>query len=163
MLDGPDRFELEFDATSCAVVHANGAKTFTGRAASSWPKLYVVVAAGKPVYVGITRQSIRSRLRLGWKADGASGYYGYEWRHPLKTASLFVWYAEADLGDASQRELETVEAEIVFAIRSAGQWPQFQTEIHFYESNESHRRFASDVLAYITQAFDPAPRQTRSR
>src|SRR5574341_974991 len=114
-------------------------RPFTGRAASSWPKLYVAVAENRPIYVGITRQSISSRLRLGWKAAGSSGYYGYAWRRSLKAASLFVWYADADHGAESQRELETVEAEVVFVIRYTGQWPAFQTEIHFYPSNETHR------------------------
>jgi hypothetical protein len=150
-LDGPDRFGLQFDATKCAVVHPNGMKKFTGRAAASWPKLYVVVADRKPIYVGITRQSISGRLRLGWNSNGSSGYYGYAWRHRLTAASLFVWYADADHGGESQREMETIEAEIVFAIRAAGQWPAFQTEIHFYPSDETHRQLAADVLGVIAK------------
>lgn len=151
-LDGPDRFELQFDATSVKVSHPNGATKFTGRAARSWPKLYVAVADGRPIYVGITRQSISNRLRLGWSATGARGYYGYAWRHFLKAASLFVWYADADNGADSQRELETIEAEIVFAVRAEGQWPPFQTEIHFYPSAEAHRQLARSVLDVIKQA-----------
>jgi hypothetical protein len=151
-LDGPERFELQFDSTKRAVTHPSGARTFTGRAAGSWPKLYVVVADRKPIYVGVTRQSISGRLRLGWNSDGSTGYYGYAWRHSLRTASLFVWYADADRGNESQRELETVEAEIVFAIRTAGQWPAFQTEIHFYPSDESQRQLAASVLESIEKA-----------
>jgi hypothetical protein len=30
----------------------------------------------------------------------------------------------------------TIEAEVVYLIRQAGQWPLFQTEIHFHESSE---------------------------
>jgi hypothetical protein len=88
-LEGPDRFELRFDAASCAVVHPNRAKTFTGRAARSWPKLYVAVANGKPIYVGITRQSIGSRLQLGWNADGSTGYHGYAWQH---SRGVTMWH-----------------------------------------------------------------------
>ena len=151
-LHGPDRFELKFDALSYRVLHPNGATKFSGRAASSWPKLYVAVADRKPIYVGVTRQSVNSRLRLGWKADGSGGYYGYAWRHHLKSASLFVWYTDADQGNDSQRELETVEAEIVFGIRCGGQWPSFQTEIHFYPSEEVHRRLAKQVLEVVSNA-----------
>ena len=151
-LDGPERFELRFDADRYAVIHPDGARTFVGRAAKSWPKLYVAVAHERPIYVGITRQSIRARLRLGWAAKGSTGYYGYAWRHKLKVASLLVWYADADRGDESQRELETIEAEVVFAIRAAGQWPAFQTEIHFYESNAVHRRLARRVLDAVALA-----------
>jgi hypothetical protein len=150
-LEGPDRFELTFDPSRCSVVHPNGAKTFTGRAARSWPKLYVAVADDKPIYVGVTRQSISGRLRLGWQADGSTGYHGYAWRHQLTSASLLVWYSNVDEGHASQRELETIEAEVVFQIRLAGQWPPFQTEIHFYPSTDEHRRLAESVLATISQ------------
>jgi hypothetical protein len=151
-LDGPDRFELRFDADRYAVIHPDGARTFTGRAARPWPKLYVAVAHKKPIYVGITRQSIRNRLRLGWAAAGSHGYHGYAWRRKIKAASLMVWYADADHGDESQRELETIEAEVVFAIRAAGQWPAFQTEIHFYESSAVHRRLARRVLDAVALA-----------
>jgi hypothetical protein len=70
----------------------------------------------------------------------------------LTNASLFVWYADADEGPASQRVLETIEAEIVFAIRQSGQWPAFQTEIHFYPSTKAHRRLAASVLDSISKA-----------
>jgi hypothetical protein len=133
-------------------MHPDGARTFKGRAAQSWPKLYVAVADRKPIYVGVTRQSMRNRLRLGWEADGSTGYHGYAWRHQMKAASLMVWYADADRGDDSQRELETIEAEVVFAIRSGGQWPPFQTEIHFYASDANHRRLAKDILDAVSQA-----------
>jgi hypothetical protein len=150
-LEGPDGFELTFNAAKCAVAHPNGARTFTGRCARSWPKLYVIVAETQPIYVGITRQSIRSRFRLGWSADGSTGYHGYRWRHELTSASLYVWYADVDLGARSQRELETIEAEVVFGIRSTGQWPQFQTEIHFYASNAQHRRIAKRILTVVSR------------
>ena len=43
--------------------------------------LYVVSVDEKPIYVGLTKQPIRNRLRLGWNAKGETGYYGYAWRH----------------------------------------------------------------------------------
>jgi hypothetical protein len=52
-----------------------------------------------------------------------------------------------------------VEAEIVFAIRCGGQWPPFQTGIHFHPSDEVHRPLArfyrrlADVMSvYRTSA-----------
>lgn len=145
-LIGPDRFELQFDSTRVRVLHPNGALTFSGRAAKRWPKLYMAVSNGSPIYVGVTRQPLSNRLRLGWNAAGESGYHGYAWRHALNEASFFVWYSNLDEREKSQRELETVEAEVVFAIRERGQWPEYQTEIHFYQSNASHRALAGQVL-----------------
>jgi hypothetical protein len=34
---------------------------------------------------------------------------------------------------------------VVYLIRQAGQWPRFQTEIHFHPSNADHRRWASTI------------------
>jgi hypothetical protein len=43
--------------------------------------------------------------------------------------------------------METVEAEVVHLLRGRyGQWPAFQTEIHFHPSTSSHRRAAREVL-----------------
>jgi len=39
-----------------------------------------------------------------------------------------------------------VEAEIVFLVRSAGQWPIGQTEIHFHPSGNEHRELATTIL-----------------
>ena len=66
----------------------------------------------------------------------------------MTTATLWVWYADADRGGDSQRELETIEAEVVFAIRAAGQWPAFQTEIHFHPSNDDDRRIAKEIFRF---------------
>jgi hypothetical protein len=44
-------------------------------------------------------------------------------------------------------DIETIEAEVVFLIRAAGQWPTHQTEIHFHESNEEHRAIAHSIMA----------------
>ena len=149
ILEGPDTVELEFDSANCRVIHPNKAPTFTGRASKAWPKLYVAVFNNAPIYIGITRQRISARLKMGWTARGESGYHGYAWRRHLTRATLWVWYADADQGKVSQRELETIEAEIVYLIREAGQWPEFQTEIHFHQSTEAHRLEARRVLAAL--------------
>jgi hypothetical protein len=149
-LEGPDRFKLTFDSKQCAVAHPTGARTFTGRAARAWPKLYVIVSECEPVYVGITQQSMRNRLRLGFSADGSTGYHGYAWRHVLTEASMYVWYSSLEVSAETRRELETIEAEIVFEIRAKRQWPRFQTEIHFYPPTAEHRLIASRILAAAT-------------
>lgn len=145
---GPDIFRLGFDATRLLqVTQPHGGRTFVKPATSRVPKLYVVVANGRIVYVGVTRQSLSSRLRLGWAADGRTGYHGYAWRHTLTEATLHVWYHE-DANNASLREAETVEAEVVYCVRAAGQWPEFQTEIHFHRSTEEHRALARRIFEH---------------
>lgn len=116
------------------------------------PKLYIASVDGKPIYVGITKQSMQRRLQYGWKAAGTHGYYGYAWRHNGTAAELDVW-EHADAEAPNERDIETVEAEIVYLIRHrCGQWPAFQTEIHFYESSEVHRTVAAQILGH----YEPA-------
>ena len=43
----------------------------------------------------------------------------------------------------------TVEAEMVYLIRRSGQWPRFQTEIHFHPSEEHHRKVAKRLLKRV--------------
>jgi hypothetical protein len=47
-------------------------------------------------------------------------------------------------------DIETLEAEIVFLARCAGQWPEGQTEIHFHPSTEEHREIAANIWRYLT-------------
>lgn len=150
-LTGPDSFDLHFDARTFSVRSGDAPGKFSSRAQSKIPKLYVVSSAGQLVYVGITKQPIRSRLRLGWAAKGETGYYGYAWRYALTAATLHVWYDEAAL-DRSCRNVETVEAEVAFLVRCAGQWPLYQTEIHFYPSTEAHRRQARRIVDFVVAA-----------
>jgi hypothetical protein len=91
-------------------------------ATSNLPKLYIASIDNKPIYVGITKQRIRNRLRFGWKAKGDAGYYGYAWRHGHTTAVLDVW-CHINAMERNERDIETVEAEVVYLIRAAGQWP----------------------------------------
>lgn len=149
---GPDRFDLTFDARDFKVASTSGETQFTGRSAGRIPKLYVITAQGRPLYVGVTRQPMRTRLRLGFKADGSTGYHGYKWRHSLRRATLEIWYHPRPGSDAAFRDLETIEAETVFLLRSQlKHWPQYQTEIHFYRSTPSHRRAAAAVLDHLDQ------------
>ncbi|WP_209437174.1 hypothetical protein [Pseudomonas batumici] len=89
---------------------------------------------------------MRNRLHIGWKANGTKGYHGYAWRRHFFTATMDIWcHADAIGGDCI--DVETVEAELVHLIRQAGQWPAFQTEIHFHKSTEEHRKVAREIGA----------------
>ena len=144
-LVGPETFALQLTPERCTVTYPNGARSFTGRATSGVPKLYVVTTEDGVEYVGVTRQPLSRRIRMGWTARGASGYYGYRWRHSVALATLSVWYQEG-VTAKSNRELETIEAEVVYLVRAAGHWPRGQTEIHFYPSTEEHRAIARRVF-----------------
>jgi hypothetical protein len=124
---------------------------FPARANTKLPKLYVVVADGELIYVGVTRRPMRERLYSGWNASGKNGYYGYAWRHTHTEADLYVWCHE-NAPDGSSLDLETVEAEVAFLIRSAGQWPRSQTEIHFHPSEKEHRELAARIVKVCAKA-----------
>lgn len=149
-ISGPDRYKLSFDASAFTVECAKGKKNFSGTATGKKPKLYVVSVDEQPIYVGVTKQPMQNRLRFGWKAKGEHGYHGYAFRHKLRRANLDVWCHE-DALDNSTLDIETVEAEVVFLIRLAGQWPLHQTEIHFHPSSEQHREIAAQVIRRYAQ------------
>lgn len=142
-ISGPEHFKLTFDAKKFTA-------NFSGLANTKLPKLYVVVAKGKPIYVGVTRQTMRQRLYAGWNASGKNGYHGYAWRRPPRTeADLYVWcHSDAPMGPSE--DLETVEGEVVYMIRNAdGQWPSGQTEIHFHQSGKEHRELAVRIVESV--------------
>lgn len=146
-ISGPDRYLLTITPKSFAVQCAAGTDKFSGLATSRKPKLYVVSVDESPIYVGITKQPMRNRLRFGWSADGRHGYHGDAWRHHHERAAMDIWCHE-DAPNDSVLDVEIVEAEVVFLIRSAGQWPLHQTEIHFHPSKQAHRDVAASVMAH---------------
>lgn len=154
-ISGPERYKLNFDSGAFAVQCEKGTPKFSGIATSDKPKLYIVSVDNKPIYVGVTKQPIRNRLRLGWSANGESGYYGYAWRHHLTEANIDIWCHEDAPLENSAFDIETVEAEVVFLIRCAGQWPLYQTEIHFHPSTWTHRDVAASIMARY--AVRPTP------
>lgn len=147
---GPERYKLSFDAKSFTVSCSKGTAKFSGLATSKLPKLYIVTIDERPIYVGVTKQSMRNRLRFGWKAVGKGGYYGYSWRRKFTEASLDIWCHEDAPVDNPLLDIETVEAEVVFLIRCAGQWPLWQTEIHFHPSGRVHRDVAAAIMGTYT-------------
>jgi hypothetical protein len=126
---------------------------FSKPATSNQPKLYIVAVEKAPIYVGITKQSMRTRLRLGFTADGLHGYHGYPWRDEHEEVALDLWCDSDPDPDKkkSMRDIETVEAEIVFLIRQMGQWPLEQTEIHFHPSTQDHRDAARTILNHYSE------------
>ncbi len=150
---GPDRYTLTCDAASYQLRGPDGSDKVRGRAANSGPKLYVFSTNREPVYVGVTKQPLRTRLRLGWTASGESGYHGYAFRRSLRAVDLDVWYFEPRASADPIVDIETIEAEVVFLLRSKGQWPRFQTEIHFHPSAERHRQLAIQVLGHYDVAL----------
>jgi hypothetical protein len=147
-LEGPERYHLTISRKTFTVLCAKGTNQFSGFSTTKLPKLYVVSIDSNPVYVGITKQPIRSRLRVGWNAKGKGGYYGYAWRYNNKFAVLHVW-CHTDAENRNHLDVQTIEAEVVYLVRSAGQWPKFQTEIHFRPSNRTHRKLAKHVLEHL--------------
>ena len=144
---GPERYALTLTPTSFAVTCERGTPKFSGIATSRKPKLYVVSVDEKPIYVGLTKQPLRNRLRLGWSAKGETGYYGYAWRLHHKSVFLDVWAHSDPPAENPCLDIETTEAEVVFLIRATGQCPAHQTEIHFHQSNEDHRAAARSIMA----------------
>jgi hypothetical protein len=153
-ISGPERYKLSFNSESFAVQCQKGTQKFSGIATSKKPKLYIVSVNEKPIYVGVTKQSLRNRLRLGWKASGEGGYYGYDFRHHFKEANIDVWCHE-NAPEKATWDIETVEAEVVFLIRCLGQWPSHQTEIHFHPSEPFHRDIAVSILGHFALRLNP--------
>jgi len=143
-ITGPERYKLVFTSRNFTVTCPKGTNRFSGIATTKLPKLYVVSVAEKPIYVGVTRQPIQARLRYGWSAAGKGGYYGYKWRHKHSTANLDIWCQNDP--KVTDYDMETIEAEVVFLIRCAGQWPPSQTEIHFHCSSHRHRKVAAEIV-----------------
>jgi len=143
-LIGPERYKLSFDEKTFTVTCPKGTANFSRLACSKVPKLYIVSVDGKQVYVGITKQAMRTRLRIGFTAVGKGGYHGYAWRRQYSAATLDVW-TQVDATESGMLDIETVEAEVVFLARCAGQWPECQTEIHFHPSLPAHREAADTI------------------
>jgi hypothetical protein len=149
-LVGPDRYFLSFNAEKFIVSSSGGKGKFCGFATSRLPKLYIVSVGSQPIYIGVTRQPMRARFRVGFNAKGEGGYHGYAWRHNFTKATLDIWCQQDAPVKKPERDMETVEAEVVFLARRAGQWPAGQTEIHFHPSNKKHRKAAAAIWRTVT-------------
>jgi hypothetical protein len=152
-LRGPYQYSVTVrDTGGYAVTNQNGGNTFLAPVAQRGPKLYAFSSGGRLVYIGQTIQGMAARMRLGFQADGTGGYYGYGWRQALTEADLYIWCLDQAPEEKEVLALECIEAEIVFLCRSVyGQWPSYQTEIHFHESTQEHRDLAAQVFALFNQ------------
>lgn len=145
-ITGPDKFKIIIKSLKTfEIISPEGDGRLHGRAAESKrPKLYVISHNKKIIYVGITSQNIRNRLRMGFQASGKGGYHGYAWRRKLKEVNMDIWYDEKG---NSQDDIEAIEAELVFSIRANyRQWPKYQTEIHFHQSTSEHKKKAEKIF-----------------
>jgi|ERR1035437_4727014 hypothetical protein len=153
---GPDRYRLDFDARKFEVTCPAGTKKFSGIATSRLPKLYVISVEQKPIYVGVTRQSVRNRLRFGWNAVGAGGYYGYAWRHKHTSAVLDIWCHVDASGEDLSLDIETVEAEVVYLIRCSGCFKQKFISIRQNRNIEELRRKLRPNMEFLLKVSTEA-------
>lgn len=112
------------------------ASKFQDPATNDGQKLYAVRARGKLVYVGITREMMSARLRLGLKPAKGQSKYRYKWRCLKGRLHLFVWVMQPVKGRAAKKcdeqHAEAVEAEVAGLHRHlTGKWPKYQNEVHF--------------------------------
>jgi hypothetical protein len=150
-LQGPYKYEISVQGkVGYSVVGANRATTFVDPVTKRKPKLYVFSDNGNIIYVGQTVQGMSARMRLGFKANGAGGYWGYSWRNALAKATLHIWCLEGAEDEEEVEALECIESEVVYSYRSANnQWPKYQTEIHFHETTEDHRNLANEIIQAV--------------
>lgn len=148
ILEGPEEYKLAMTPMGYQVECRKGSSRFSGLATRlKTPKLYIVSFEQVPIYIGQTTQRMSTRFNMGWKAAGKGGYWGYKFRHTHISADLAVW-CNPDVTKVGIKDIETVEAEVAFLVRTAGQWPVAQTEIHFHPSTDVHRKVAADIMKH---------------
>jgi hypothetical protein len=150
---GPFNYEVSVKGENgYTIVCPKGTSHFHAPVTKRKPKLYVFSDHGRLLYIGQTIQGMSARMRLGFKADGASGYWGYAWRKSLPKVSLHIWCLEGVNDGDALKDLECIESEVIFLYRSVHrQWPKYQTEIHFHESTPDHRTLASEIFILFNQ------------
>jgi hypothetical protein len=104
-------------------------------------KIYLVGKNGRIHYVGATKQPMATRLRNGVQPNRRTGYHGYQWLKENGSHCLITWMLD------NTQNTETIEAEIVYLFRKYyGQWPKYQTEIHFHQSKRKEREAAKKIF-----------------
>jgi len=152
-LNVPQNYSIELADGSYSLFSLGVIANFSKSASTNkLAKLYTLSDAGKLIYVGITEQSMSSRLSYGFRANGKGGYHGYKWKALNQPLSLSVWTAEQNFEPVPIRAMEIIEAEVAFLCRQlSGQWPQYQHEIHFYPSTKIHRTAAEVIYKHAIQ------------
>jgi hypothetical protein len=149
-IEGPETYKLSCNPEYFTITCSKGTASFSGIAKIKKQKLYVVSKHHEILYVGATRQQMQPRLTTGWKAKGKGGYHGYPWRRDAREVELSIWLLDDDDRIQSKLDIETIEAEVVFLVRNAGQWPSHQHEIHFHTSKAAHREVALAIFTHCT-------------
>jgi hypothetical protein len=148
------QFSFEIESISPLRVRSpEGITKFTGALNHHCSKVYVISADNEIVYVGSSKQPIRSRLDGALKVKGDRGYRGYPWKNSQQKLTLDVWlFSNYELLKGSRcMNAETIEAEVVFLIRlNTGNWPKHQAEIHFHHALEEHKQIASKIYQTIS-------------
>ena len=148
---GPFTYSLCFSSEELTCVYSKkGSTKFSApvtRGKSA--KIYVVSDGNEPVYVGATISPIQSRLSRGFKHNPEKKRYAYKWRH-LGQATISIWMLCLEDKSVQKEHMETIEGEVVYLFRTMScQWPKYQNEIHFHESQNDHRIWPAGLLAII--------------
>ena len=142
-----NRYKIRIIDSACHCIEVNGQQTTHFIAPDTKPgiqKLYVVKDGKDICYVGITSQTMSSRLRTGFIDEGHYGYHGYKWKDKLKRAELLVWA----FPNREKDSVEAIEGEIVYLIRNwTGRWPKYQMEIHFHPDASNKEKGIAETLA----------------
>ena len=142
-----NRYKLKKSENGFLPIELNGEKAdhFFAPDTKAGPKIYVVKNDRDICYVGMTSQSISSRLSYGYKTEGNNGYHGYKWKDKIDQADLLIWTFTEDTN------VESIEAELVYFIRGrTGKWPKYQMEIHFHHgSSEKEIQVARLILSEL--------------
>ena len=124
-----------------SVLANDGTNHFVTPVTKRGKKIYLVGKNGLIHYVGITKQSMSSRIRNGVKPNHETGYHGYKWLKENGNHSLIVWTFN------DNEDVEAIEGEIVHFFRvEHDQWPKYQTEIHFHPTTDKQRSLAKTIL-----------------
>ncbi|MCR9728402.1 hypothetical protein O4N70_25080 [Vibrio parahaemolyticus] len=129
----PNVYEIEVNAaeetSTYTVYNSDGKKNFHSSDNKRGGKIYMLIAndlGGTVRYVGQTIVGMRKRLYAGVRKQS------YKWARESGKHTLLVWDLKNIVGDESSYDLDTIEAELVFAIRAnQGDWPIGQTSIKF--------------------------------
>ncbi len=107
--------------------------------------IYTVRSKKEVVYVGEASSGLETRFKRGFSSrrhfertgKARKGYKGYRWADliiPPNSPSLHVdafIFGKKYNAENARRVIEGIEGELVFLIRRAGEWPDYQNEIHF--------------------------------
>lgn len=124
-----------------SVLAPSGVRHFVAPVTKKVQKIYLVGKNGRIHYVGITKQSIKTRLRMGENPHHETGYHGYAWLKEKGDHCLVIFVFD------DKTHAEAIEAEIVYLLRRKyNNWPKYQTEIHFHPTTEDQRKLAKQIL-----------------